>query len=93
MQKAAYKVNSEILKAAKASLKVLQPDEPTEDANEHSYALADPPSPALEVSVLAAEGESMEGNTSSGGSQICQAKKAKLTEAVGSRRFTPFKLS
>ena len=50
-----------------------------EEANEHSYA---PAGPAMEVSVLASEGVSLLGNTSSGGSQVSQAKNAKLSGAL-----------
>ena len=49
-------------------------------APEHSYALVTPPSPGMEVSVGDVEDKnvSMEGNTSSGETQIPQKKKAKL---------------
>ena len=50
-----------------------------EEANEHSYA---PAGPAMEVAVLASEGVSLLGNTSSGGSQVSQAKNAKLSGAL-----------
>ena len=50
---------------------------------EHCYVLAYPPSPALEVSVndegLSDEGLSVTGNTSGGGTQLSQPKKAKLS--------------
>jgi hypothetical protein len=48
------------------------------DAHEHSYALANPPSHAKEVSVGDVENMSMQGNTSSGESQFPQHKKARL---------------
>ena len=48
------------------------------EAHEHSYALANPPSPAMEISVGDVENISMEGNTSSGESQFPHHKKAKL---------------
>ena len=97
-----FKVNSEILKAAKASLKVIVsniavdapsgPEAPitivistanvADNANEHSYALAGPSCPAMEVSVVESECLSLQGNTSSGGSKFSQAKKPKLSAAV-----------
>ena len=46
---------------------------------EHSYVLANPPSPALEISVNGEE-VSVLGNTSGGETQFSQAKKAKLSE-------------
>ena len=48
---------------------------------EHSYVLANPPSPALEISVNDEDEEvSVLGNTSGGETQFSQAKKAKLSE-------------
>ena len=82
-----YKANRDILLAAKASLRKVvpiveevAPEVPAAefgDGDEHSYALANPPSPALEVSVDSVN-PSMEGNTSSGESLKSQPKKAKL---------------
>ena len=86
-----FKATSEILNAAKAALKAVVPrvkeGAPTaaaattnvDDGNEHSYALANPPSPAMEVSVDDAQNASMQGNTSCGDPQFSQPKKAKLS--------------
>ena len=86
-----YKATSDILIAAKAALKAV----PVETApveveavdegaiageEEHSYALAIPPSPAMEVSVDNAVNESMQGNISSGITQSSKPKKAKLSD-------------
>jgi hypothetical protein len=90
-----YKVTSEILNAAKAALKGVEPRQakvPSREASsraaasahvakddiEHSFVLADPPSPAMEVSVDT-ENVSMQGNTASGESLFSQPKKAKLS--------------
>ena len=48
---------------------------------EHSYVLANPPSPAMEISVDT-EDVSVLGNTSGGETQFPQPKKAKLSENV-----------
>jgi hypothetical protein len=90
------KATSEILVAVKAALKgvskvadtdprvtqVQAVDDVDKDApEEHSYALVDTPSPAMDISVgdVVKENMSMQGNTSSNGeSQIHQKKKAKL---------------
>jgi hypothetical protein len=48
------------------------------DAHEHNYALANPPSPVMEISIGDFQNSSLEGNTSSGESQIPQQKKANL---------------
>lgn len=91
-----FKATAEILVAAKAGLQVVtkvadvEPRVPLQvqavasvdkDAHEHGYALANPQSPAMEVSVGDVENEnvSMQGNTSSSEShQTPQNKKAKF---------------
>ena len=81
-----YKATREILVAAKAALKVVLPEvreSPVKEVaaveKEHSYVLANPPSPAMEISVNDEE-VSVLGNTSFGEPQSSQAKKAKLAE-------------
>ena len=88
-----YKATKEILIAAKAALKVVVPkvrvseDKDVADVSgdlpdagkDHVYALANPPSPALEISVDAEE-DSMLVNTSGGEVQFSQPKKARLSE-------------
>jgi hypothetical protein len=54
------------------------------EAHEHSNALANPPSPAMEISVGDVENISMEGNTSSGESQFPHHKKTKLAADLDS---------
>ena len=90
-----FKATAEILVTAKAALKQVAkaaeapPRVPLQvqavanvdkDALEHAYALVNPPSPAMEVSVgdVEIENVSMQGNTSSGDAQIPQFKKAKF---------------
>ena len=48
------------------------------DAQEHNYVFANPPSPVMQISIGDIQNSSMEGNTSSGESQIPLRKKAKL---------------
>jgi hypothetical protein len=86
-----YKANSDILIAAKAALKAV-PVEPAPaegvasdkgdiaGEDEHSYALAIPPSPAMEVSVDNSVNDSMQGNISCGLPQSSKPKKAKLSD-------------
>ena len=86
-----YKATSDILIAAKAALKavtvepapaevVVSDEGDIAGEDEHSYALAIPPSPAMEVSVDSAANESMEGNISCGPTQSSKPKKAKLSD-------------
>jgi hypothetical protein len=92
-----YKATSAILIAAKAALKVVVPEvsEPAVQevaaavaADEHSYVLANPPSPAMEISVDA-EDFSVLGNTSGVETQFSQPKKAKLSENLNLRDQVP----
>ena len=92
-----FKATSEILLAAKAALKVVVPRVEVsprvplavttanvgKDGKEHSYALAAPPSPALEVSIEVDDSEneaaSMQVNISGVQSRVSKPKKAKLS--------------
>ena len=92
-----FKATSEILIAAKAALKdvvprvEVAPRAPVAvstanvggDGKEHRYALAAPPSPALEVSIASDDSEnkdaSMQVNTSGVESRVSKPKKAKLS--------------
>ena len=81
MSKAALKTVPKVVNAEpKVNVQVQAEADVDQGAPEHSYALVTPPSPGMEVSVGDVEDEnvSMEGNTSSGETQIPQKKKAKL---------------
>ena len=89
--------------AAKAALKVVpkvtgatsgqaEAAATADNDEEHCYALANPPSPAMEVSVEDTvedtENASMQGNISSGESQFSVTKKAKLSADLKSVDIT-----
>jgi hypothetical protein len=58
-------------------------DKDDKDDNEHSYAIANAPSPAMELSIDDSVNASMHGNTSSGETtQSSKPKKAKLSSEV-----------